>query len=182
MADEGRAEQAADRVSAIAALRRADPDAGRALVEQTWDTDGAQHRAAALAALLVGSGPADEPFLERCLDDRAEIGARGGRRLLDRLPGSARAARMADRLRPLLSTHGTLRKHLEVELPDDPDAAGVRDGLPTPGPGVSQARPLAPADRGAARRSRCGPRRRGPSRPRCVAMMRPDDALVVPAR
>ena len=59
-------------------------------------------------------------------------------RLLDRLPGSARAARMAERLRPLLNVTGTLRKQLDVELPDDPDAAGVRDGLTDPGPGGSR--------------------------------------------
>ena len=78
-------------------------------------------------------------------------------RLLDRLPGSARAARMADRLRPLLTTHGTLRKHLEVGLPDDPDDAAVRDGLGDPGPGA----PSAPAGCSRSwpeRPSRSGPR------------------------
>ena len=86
----------------------------------------------------MGLGPDDEPFLERRLDDRARSVREDAAELLDRLPGSARAARMADRLRPLLTTHGTLRKHLEVELPDDPDAAAVRDGLVDPGPGVSK--------------------------------------------
>ncbi len=138
VAEDGPAEQAADRVSAVAELRRTDPDAGRALVEQTWDTDGAQHRAAALAALVIGLDGADEPFLERCLDDRARSVREAACRLLDRLPGSGRAARMADRLRPLLTVHGTLRKHLEVGLPDDPDAAGIRDGLVDPGPGFSK--------------------------------------------
>jgi hypothetical protein len=132
--DEGRAEQAADRVSAIASLRSADPDAGRALVEQTWATDSAQHRAAALGALRVGLGPADEPFLERCLDDRARSVREEACRLLDRLPGSARAARMADRLRPLLSYSGGFRRRLDVLLPDDPDVAAARDGLVDPGP------------------------------------------------
>jgi hypothetical protein len=134
VAGEGRAEQAADRVSAVAELRSVDPDAGRALVEQTWATDSAQHRAAAVAALLVGLGPADEPFLESCLDDRAKSVREGACRLLDRLPGSARAARMADRLRPLLSYSGGFRKRLDVLLPDDPDASATRDGLVDPGP------------------------------------------------
>jgi hypothetical protein len=57
--------------------------------------------------------------------------------LLDRLPGSRRAARMAERLRPLLRETGMLRRQLEVSLPDDPDASGRRDGLGTPAPGRS---------------------------------------------
>ncbi len=176
--DEGRAEQAADRVSAIAALRTADPDAGRALVEQTWSTDGAQHRAASVAALLVGLGRADEPFLESCLDDRARSVREEACRLLDRLPGSARAARMADRLRPLLTTHGTLRKHLELGLPDDPDDAAVRDGLVDPGPGVSKrARWLQQIVAGAPLEVWTEVTRAEPAK--VVAMLRPDDALVV---
>ena len=176
--DEGRAEQAADRVSAIAALRDADADAGRALVEQTWATDGAQQRAAAVAAMIVGLGDADEPFLERCLDDRARSVREEACRLLDRLPGSARAARMADRLRPLLTTHGTLRKHLEVELPDDPDAAAVRDGLVDPGPGVSKrTRWLQQIVAGAPLEVWTQVTRTEPAR--ILSMLRPDDALIV---
>jgi hypothetical protein len=57
--------------------------------------------------------------------------------LLDGLPTSRRAARMADRLRPLIAGAGRLRRHLEVRLPDDPDAAGRRDGLGKPPPGRS---------------------------------------------
>lgn len=36
---------------------------------------------------------------------------------------------MAARLRPLIHTTGMLKRSLDAELPDDPDAAGVRDGL-----------------------------------------------------
>ena len=178
VAEDGPAEQAADRVSAVAELRRTDPDAGRAFVEQTWDTDGAQHRAAALAALVIGLDGADEPFLERCLDDRARSVREAACRLLDRLPGSGRAARMADRLRPLLTVHGTLRKHLEVGLPDDPDAAGIRDGLVDPGPGFSKRnRWLQQIVSGAPLDVWTEVTRAEPAK--VVAMLRPDDALVV---
>jgi hypothetical protein len=122
----------AGRATALLALRRTDPAAGRAQIEETWETDGAQARAAALATLAEGLGPDDESFLEHCLDDRARVVREEAARLLDRLPGSARAARMADRLRPLLAVKGTVRKHLQVGLPDDPDVAGVRDGLVEP--------------------------------------------------
>ncbi len=108
------------------------PTEVRARIEERWETVGAQERAAAVAALASGLGPDDEAFLERCLDDRAKLVREEAARLLDRLPGSARAARMADRLRQLLTVTGTLRKHLEVGLPDDPDEAAVRDGLVEP--------------------------------------------------
>jgi hypothetical protein len=44
---------------------------------------------------------------------------------------------MADRLRPLIAEAGLLRRHLELRLPDDPDAAARRDGLGKPPPGRS---------------------------------------------
>ena len=52
--------------------------------------------------------------------------------MLDLLPGSARSLRTAERLRPLLRVKGTLVRHLEVDLPDPPDEAGLRDGLAPP--------------------------------------------------
>jgi hypothetical protein len=106
----------------------------RASIEEDWESRSAPARAAMVAALAVGLGPDDEAFLERCLDDRARAVREEARRLLDRLPGSARAGRMADRLRPLLNYAGGLRKRLDVRLPDDPDPAAVRDGLVDPGP------------------------------------------------
>ena len=121
-----------DELGEVLELRRADPAAGRARVEQSWATDTAPARAAAVAALRVGLSADDEPFLERCLDDRAKSVREEAARLLDRLPESARAARMADRLRPLLAVHGSLRKHLEIGLADDPDEAATRDGLVDP--------------------------------------------------
>ena len=120
------------RAAVVAQLRGTDPAAARALVESTWSSDAAGDRATLLAALRTGIGPDDEPLLERALDDRSQKVRDTAGLLLDALPGSARAARMAARLRPLLQVKGMLRKTLEVELPVDPDAAGVRDGLTRP--------------------------------------------------
>ena len=113
-------------------LRHTDPDAARGLVESTWATDAAADRAVLLDALRTGLGPADEPFLEAALDDRGAKVRELAAALLDALPGSARAHRMAERLRPLLQSKGLVRRTLEVELPLDPDPAGVRDGLTRP--------------------------------------------------
>lgn len=120
-----------ERETELARVRAADPDAGRALVESSWGTDSAADRARLLKA-LGPVHPSDEAFLERALDDRSVKVREAAASALDRLPGSARAARMADRLRPLLRVSGLLRKTLDVELPPDPDEAALRDGLGAP--------------------------------------------------
>jgi hypothetical protein len=117
------------RFAALAAVRTADPDAGRALLEETWAGEKAADRAAAVRTLRTGLGPDDEPFLEAALDDRAASVRTAAAEILTRLSGSARAGRMADRLRPLVAVSGRLRRSLAVELPDEPDAAARRDGI-----------------------------------------------------
>lgn len=125
---------AADRVSALAVLRGHDPDAARALVESTWSSDSAKDRRAHLETLVVALAPDDEPLLEAALDDRAASVREVAVTLLDALPGSARAARMAGRLAPLIQSKGLLKRQLDVALPDDPDRAAQRDGLGKPPP------------------------------------------------
>ncbi|WP_353508220.1 DUF5691 domain-containing protein [Intrasporangium sp.] len=122
----------AERLPVLAVLRADDPARARSLVESTWRSDSARDRAAHVGALQVGLGPEDEPLLERALDDRAASVREAAARLLDGLPGSGRAGRMAERLRPLIQPRGVLKRTLELALPDPPDAAGVRDGLGKP--------------------------------------------------
>ena len=123
-----------DRVSVLGAVRAHDPQAGRALVAATWDSDSARDRREHLETLRVALGPDDEPLLERALDDRAGSVREAAAALLDALPGSARAGRMAERLRPLVRRTGLLGRGLEVLLPGEPDPAAVRDGLGKPPP------------------------------------------------
>jgi hypothetical protein len=123
---------ASERLPVLAVVRADDPARARALVESTWQSDSARDRAAHLSALHVGLGPEDEPLLERALDDRATSVRETAVALLDGIPGSARAGRMAERLRPLIQPRGVLKRSLEVALPDPPDTAGVRDGLGKP--------------------------------------------------
>src|SRR5690606_8017825 len=49
--------------------------------------------------------------------------------LLAALPDSAWRRRTGARLAALLRVEGTLRRRLEIAVPEAPDAAGVRDGL-----------------------------------------------------
>lgn len=128
----------AARLDALAELRLADPAGARALLLTTWASDAAKDRRQHLAALRPGLGPDDEDILESALDDRAAAVREVAADLLDGLPGSRRAQRMAARLRPLVKESGLLRKTIELELPDEPDAAGIRDGLGKAPPGRSQ--------------------------------------------
>jgi Family of unknown function (DUF5691) len=117
------------RVQQLREVRLRDPAAGRDLLVDTWSSESARDRRALLETLLVNLGPDDEALLEKALDDRAASVRELGAQMLDALPESRRALRMAERLRPLIDQSGLLRRHLEVKLPDDPDAAGRRDGL-----------------------------------------------------
>ncbi|GAA2494304.1 DUF5691 domain-containing protein [Terrabacter carboxydivorans] len=124
----------ADRVVVLAGVRAHDPGAARDLVRSTWATDSARDRRVHLETLRIGLGQGDEPLLETGLDDRAGTVRDISAELLDALPDSARAARLADRLRPLVRRTGVLGRGLELTLPDEPDPAGVRDGLGKPPP------------------------------------------------
>ena len=119
--------------------RRGGPACGRATRRgpaSWWSRPGrreaAVDRATLLAALRTGISVADEPLLERALDDRSLKVRAAAVLLLDALPTSARADRMADRLRPLLRHRGLVRKQIEVDLPSEPDEAATRDGLTRP--------------------------------------------------
>jgi len=124
----------AERVAVIARLRVGHRERARQLVSTTWATDSARDRRAHLDALRIGIEPDDEALLEAGLDDRAGTVREVAVELLDALPGSARATRMAARLRPLVRRTGLLGRGVEVILPDEPDTAAVRDGLGKPPP------------------------------------------------
>lgn len=120
------------RVHTVRRLRESDPAAARDLIASTLPTDGAQDRDTLLNCLLINLGPDDESLLEQGLDDRSMIVRATAARLLDGLPSSARALRMADRLAPLLSLDGRSEKKLIIALPTTPSDAAVRDGLGRP--------------------------------------------------
>ena len=120
------------RVSILRGWRAADPLKGLEKLVEVWASEPADMRTAFLAVLETGLGPADEPFLERALDDRSKEVRQAAANLLARLPGSAFVARMVARANPILiyKRGGLLRKaSLEIALPEPPDAAGTRDGL-----------------------------------------------------
>ena len=114
----------------LARLRRSDPAAARELLAKTFAEETWEDRAAFLATLEDGLTGADEPLLEAALDDRRKPVRDAAVALLTRLPGSRFGARMAARAAPLLRVEDDA---LVVTLPDVPDAAAARDGVPTGG-------------------------------------------------
>jgi hypothetical protein len=110
----------AERLSLLTDLRATEPDFARTLVEDTWKDEQAATRASFLDTLHNGLSTADEPLLEQALDDRAATVRAAAAALLDRLPESARAQRMAARAKHLVA---------KKELPDEPDGEARRDGV-----------------------------------------------------
>ncbi|GAA1095657.1 DUF5691 domain-containing protein [Streptomyces javensis] len=96
----------AERVSLLAAARHRDPAAGLALLSGTWSTERAEDRLMFLDSLRDDLSPSDEPFLEQALSDRSRNVRATAAELLSALPGSALAARMAERSRHCVSLTG----------------------------------------------------------------------------
>jgi hypothetical protein len=132
------------RVAALEQLRRLDPERARAMLESSWAQESPADRAAFIGALVHGLDSADEPLLERALDDRRKEVRQRAAALLARLAGSALVARMTTKARTLISLGrgGLLRRpQIDVSLPSDADAALVRDGVdpkPPAGSGIGE--------------------------------------------
>ncbi|MGP4003709.1 DUF5691 domain-containing protein [Streptomyces sp. 8N706] len=120
----------AERAALLTALRRRDPAAALALLGSTWSSERAEDRLMFLDSLRSGLSGADEPFLERALSDRSRNVRATAAELLSALPGSALAARMAERAASCVSLDRTSGGPLiTVEAPHECDAAMQRDGI-----------------------------------------------------
>ncbi|GGJ24109.1 DUF5691 domain-containing protein [Paenarthrobacter histidinolovorans] len=108
----------------------AEPDAtAREQLTSDWSSLSARARLSLLKIVGTGVRPDDEDLLERGLDDKAKGVREMAAELLNQLPRSARARRMGARLAPLLTVKGLLNKRFDIDLPPDPDAATLRDGI-----------------------------------------------------
>ncbi|NIY66249.1 DUF5691 domain-containing protein [Streptomyces malaysiensis] len=127
----------AERVSLLASARHRDPAAGLALLSGTWSTERAEDRLMFLDSLRDDLSPSDEPFLEQALSDRSRNVRATAAELLSALPGSALAARMAERSRGCVAlttdepTAGepTAGERIAVRPPDECDSGMQRDGI-----------------------------------------------------
>lgn len=126
-----------ERLGHLTALRATDPGRARELLESTWAEESSENRARFLATFGPGLSAADEPLLERALDDRRKEVREAALDLLRQLPGAALGRRMAAR------AHAAVRRgesgRLTVEPPTELDRDLRRDGVgatPVRGVGV----------------------------------------------
>jgi hypothetical protein len=120
----------AERVALLAVVRKRDPAAAVELLSTTWPTERAEDRLMFLDSLRMGLSDADEPFLERALADRSRNVRSTAAELLSALPGSALAARMADRATSCVSLDRRDESPaIVIEAPHECDAGMQRDGV-----------------------------------------------------
>ncbi|MFI5839364.1 DUF5691 domain-containing protein [Catenuloplanes sp. NPDC051500] len=125
-----------ERLAYLVSLRERDPDAARELLAAGFDAEEPEQRARFVAALATGLAAADEPLLERALDDRRREVRQAAADLLAVLPGSALRDRMTARA---LAAVRLDAGRLLITPPAACDAAMRRDGIaPKPPRGVGE--------------------------------------------
>jgi hypothetical protein len=125
------------RAAYLRRLRRLAPDRARELLVAGWDAEPPEDRVALLGTFAVGLSDADEPLLERALDDRRKQVRDLAADLLGGLPGSGYARRMAARAAACVHL-GPGR--VEITPPDACDRAMRRDGIAPKPPAGTGAR------------------------------------------
>ncbi|WP_061292294.1 DUF5691 domain-containing protein [Herbidospora cretacea] len=115
-----------DRQTFLAALRAASPGDARDLLEVTWAKENPDDRAVFIGVLAHGLTMADEPFLEKALDDRRREVRQAAADLLTKLPDSRLGRRMAERAAGLLTRRGS---RLDAVAPAACDSVMERDGV-----------------------------------------------------
>ncbi|MEO1620346.1 MAG: DUF5691 domain-containing protein [Cyanobacteria bacterium J06632_3] len=115
-----------DRLAALRQWRRADPDAARETVEETWAVETWRDREAILQVFSTGLSLADEPFLESALADRAQGVRQEAARLLSLLPQSQLCQRMIERVQRFVVLE---TGKITVTLPETYEAVWKRDGI-----------------------------------------------------
>ncbi len=120
----------AQRLAWLGGRRQVDPARALALLEAGWAQEPPDQRTGLVAALEPGLRQADEPFLERCLDERRAQTRLAAAALLARLPASRFADRMRARATGCLRIERHLLRHrIVVTPPAGRDAALARDGV-----------------------------------------------------
>jgi hypothetical protein len=107
-------------------LRSIDAAKARTWLEGVWKQEKAEARLELLKALEVGLSDADEPFLEKALDDRAASVKAMVPSLLVHIPGSALAQRMVALADSVMTN---IKGKIKLTLPNTFNKAWLRDGI-----------------------------------------------------
>ena len=111
--DEGTIEE---RCQTIETLRQLDAPLAREWVEEALPKEKHGNRMKLLKTLRTGLDPGDEPFFERCLDDRSPAVGQTAASLLCHLPDSALVQRMRNRAAGLFTIEKKGPAHKESKL------------------------------------------------------------------
>ena len=128
----------ANRCRVLATWRGADPDAARERLAAAFPREKADYRVRLLRTLAANLSISDEPFLERCLNDRSTNVRDVAVAFLVTIPTSALAGRMRTRGDAMfdVATQKRLWKGLKLGCapPQNIDKAWERDGVPKQAP------------------------------------------------
>lgn len=123
---------AAQREEYLRQCRQQDAAKARELLQAVWKQEPAATRQSLLAVFSMNISPADEAFLNTCLEDRSKGVRQLAATLLGGLPDSAFSQRHKQRLNTWLrfEAGGLLKKaKLIVELPETWDKSWLADGI-----------------------------------------------------
>ena len=121
-----------ERPTLLVRYRESDTARARALLEAALPAESAASRAALIRSLETGLSLADEPLLERALDDRSREVRESASTLLASMRESAFSARMTARALACFALERTgilRRKELKVSPPAESDRVAIRDGV-----------------------------------------------------
>lgn len=117
-------------VEALSAVRRNDPGLARDTIALLCQSASAKDRRQLVEVLHTNISSDDEQFVQSLLRDRSKLVHSEAVSLIERIEGTARSARMAQRLRELIQVERSLlKKQFTVDLPGEADDVGVADGL-----------------------------------------------------
>jgi hypothetical protein len=120
-----------ERFNLLEALRRENPGKALQLLQSRWGLEAGDGRALLMRVLAINLSPADEPFLENCLDDKRKEVRDFALNLLVRLPASRLVERNLGRLEALIQFKSKMlfKDSLDVNLPEKLDPGAKRDGI-----------------------------------------------------
>lgn len=114
------------RVEILRRLRASNPEQARDWLEAVWKQEKADARGEFVGVLEIALNAADEPFLERVLDDRAGSVRAAAANLLARLPNSALSERMRQRGQGMLAM---VNGRVSITAPTELAKEWQRDGI-----------------------------------------------------
>lgn len=117
------------RYALLRQLREIAPDKGRQTLETTWHSEPNMVRSQLIKLLNINISMADEPFLERALDDRNHLVRLKAAELLTHLTESRLCRRMSGHTRGVLNWTPNQRTKITIRFPKLISNTMVRDGI-----------------------------------------------------